>query len=104
MQKDNQAHKQEDESVPDQPELSPIWQELLGGRPLVGQDPSLPGDVGIPTLESDPWSSLLQATGVEIVDLQMKRLQMSDQEVEQMLQVMQEQPTQEKGDDPSARR
>lgn len=63
----------------------------------VGQQPiaSASSDATLPTLEVDPWSTLLHAQGVEVVDLQHIHLSISDQEVEQMLQIMQEQPEQE---------
>lgn len=102
--KDKQKRPQQDQNVPDeqQAELSAAWQELLGRR-VPGQLKQESGnseqqdkDQGvIPTLESDPWSTLIQAKGVEIVDLHKTRLQISDQEVEQMLEVMQEQSAQQ---------
>lgn len=76
------------EPLPAQSELSPVWQELLGGRV---NDPLTPGEIGIPILESDPWWELLHENGVEIIDVQKKHLQMSDQDVEQALQIMREQ-------------
>ncbi len=98
MQKDNQARKQDDNPVSAQPELSAVWQELLGVHPQAEQAP--PGDPGIPTLEKDPWSSLAHANGIEVVDLQKQHLHISDQEVEQVLELMQEQPAPEDGDEP----
>jgi hypothetical protein len=47
-----------------------------------------------PTLESDPWSALLHAKGIEVVDLQQIRLHMSDQDMEQILHIMQESSSQ----------
>lgn len=73
-------------------ELSAIWQELLGGFPFDTKSHITPSEVQIPVLESDPWSALVKAKGVEAVDLQQLRLRMSDQDVEQLLQIMQEQP------------
>lgn len=70
--------------------LSDVWRELLGNRGYEKLGPAFPGDTPIPTLEVDPWSALLQANGVEVVDLQSMHLQISDQEVEQLLQVMHE--------------
>src|SRR5436189_4656129 len=93
----NQNMQQENASLP--PEilaqlegLSDVWRELLGNR--VSERPSLasPADTPIPLLAADPWSALLQANGVEVVDLQHVHLQISDQEVEQMLQVMHDNP------------
>ena len=70
--------------------LSDVWRELLGKREYEKPISAFPSDVPIPTLEVDPWSALLQANGVEVVDLQSIHLQISDQEVEQLLQVMPE--------------
>jgi hypothetical protein len=88
MQKDqkNPAH---------QPELNKVWRELLGQavEPASAKPASAkPADGDIPTLESDPWSELVRAEGTEVVDLHSIRLQMTDQDVEQALQIMQEQP------------
>jgi hypothetical protein len=77
-------------------ELTDVWKELLGHpvqQDVVGQnEPAKPADSNIPTLESDPWSELVHAEGTEVVDLHAIRLQMSDQDVEEALQVMQEEP------------
>ena len=69
-------------------DLSDVWRELLGDRAYEMQLPVVSGNVSIPTLKADPWSALLRANGVEVVDLQHMHLQISDQEVEQILQVM----------------
>jgi hypothetical protein len=75
---------------PDQ--LSDVWRELLGNRWNEKLLSAFPNDAPIPTLEVDPWSALLQAKGVEIVDLQRIHLQISDQEVEQLLEVIPDDP------------
>ena len=81
-----------------QSELSPVWQELLGGRV---NDPGTSGEMGIPVLESDPWRELLREHGVEIIDLQEMHLQISDQDVEEALQIMREQAdSRQDGQDP----
>lgn len=72
-----------------QPELNEVWRELLGQS--VEPVSAKPADGNIPALESDPWSELEHAEGTEVVDLHSIRLQMTDQDVEQALQVMQEQ-------------
>ena len=84
------------EPTPD--ELSDTWQKLLGTHPAgIETNP-----VAIPTsLADDPWSQLLQAQGARIVDLQHVHLQevqisLSELEVDQALQIMQEQPIQGK--------
>ncbi|WP_126595478.1 hypothetical protein [Dictyobacter aurantiacus] len=101
--KDKKKRSQQDQDISDgQQELSAAWQELLG-RQSQGKLQQGADDIervekdqgGIPTLESDPWSTLIQAKGVEIVDLHKTRLQISDKEVEQMLEVMQEQSAQQ---------
>ena len=74
-----------------QSELSEAWQALLRGHPASGSTPSVPAETTRPTIHVDPWQILLHAKGVEIVDLQQLRLHISDQDVEQVLQVMQEQ-------------
>ena len=80
-------------------ELSDIWQKLLGIHPG-GIESSLDPGVIASSLNDDPWSELLQAQGAKIVDLQHVRLQevgisLSELEVEQALQIMQEQPKQD---------
>lgn len=87
--------KENEGPTPVQPELSEVWQELLGGSlPTTAGVPVAPKEAVIPTIESDPWGELVHAQGVEVVDLQKVQLHMSDQDVEQMLQVMQEQAAQ----------
>jgi hypothetical protein len=73
-------------------ELSYVWRELLGSCAYEKPSAALPGDVPVPILDVDPWSALLQANGVEVVDLQHMHLQISDQEVEQLLRVMPDDP------------
>jgi hypothetical protein len=91
-------------------ELSNIWQELLGEQPLDADNSPAASEstsveeveqipeaatptVVIPTLPSDPWSELVQARGTEMIDLSQLQLHMSDQDVEQILQLMQEAQT-----------
>src|ERR1051326_8626070 len=91
----------------DDMELSIIWQELLGGQlhsindadasrdSKKAEETELPPETeahieAIPTLSSDPWSALIQARGTEMVELSQLHLHMSDQDVEQALQLMQE--------------
>ncbi len=70
-------------------EQSDVWQELLG-YPGEQAGSVRPAEGDIPALESDPWNELLHAQGTEVVDLHAIRLRMSDRDVEQVLQVMQE--------------
>jgi len=79
-----------EKKVPD-PELSAVWQELLGRRPAGIAKPSTVDETAIPTLKSDPWRALLQAKGIEVVDLQQLHLHMSDQDLEQILRLIEEQ-------------
>lgn len=95
MQKDHDKKKQE------YGELSAVWQELLGGKPgdADTEEPAEEeAEAAIPTIESDPWSTLVHAKGVETVDLEKLHLHMSEQDVEQMLEVMREQPAQKAQD------
>ena len=86
------------EPTPDQ--LSDTWQKLLGTHPAGIE--TTPDKIVIPTsLADDPWSQLLQAQDARIVDLQHVHLQevqisLSELEVDQALQIMQEQPIQGK--------
>jgi hypothetical protein len=77
-----------------QDELSDTWRELLGNSSAGAHSGITSGEATLPTLESDPWSTLLQAKGIEEVDLQQLHLPVSDQELERLLQIMQEQPAQ----------
>jgi hypothetical protein len=88
---------QEDKSIESShDELSDIWQKLLGIHPT-GKEAN-PDIILIPScLTDDPWSQLLQAQGARVVDLQHmhsqeRQISLSDLEVEQALQIMQEQP------------
>ncbi len=84
-------HNQNNENeAPDQLELSDAWQQLLGSRPLDAETLAALKESMPPTLESDPWSALLHAKGVEVVDLQQIQLHMSDQDMEQILHIIQE--------------
>ncbi|GHO75469.1 hypothetical protein KSD_32400 [Ktedonobacter sp. SOSP1-85] len=71
-------------------ELSATWQELLGkrGDGIDGEQGKEPFEV--PVLSSDPWSELLQTRGNEELDLQQIHLDMSAQDLERALQLMQE--------------
>lgn len=81
---------------PAEEELSEVWKALLNQVPATDTDvQAFSEETAIPTLESDPWNSLLQARGVETVDLQQLHLHMSDQDVEQALQFIQEQAKQQ---------
>ncbi len=98
MQKNNQ--EKEDKQASTQDELNAVWRELLGDLPVEGNGSSTPAATEIPTLESDPWSSLVHEQGIEVVDLQKNLLQIDNGDVEQMLQRMQEQPVHK--DEPSS--
>ena len=74
-----------------EPELSAVWQELLGQRPTDGARSSMVDETAIPILKSDPWRALLQAKGIEVVELQQLHLHMSDQDLEQILRLFEEQ-------------
>ena len=99
MHKENNNQNRQPENMPPPPgvidrldELSYVWRELLGSRAYEGPLTAVPGDAPIPTLDAYPWSALLQAHGVEVIDLQHIHLHISDQEVERLLQVMHDDP------------
>jgi hypothetical protein len=86
--------------IQQQPEVSDPWLELLGGKNLDLQD-SPAGQANDHEesllLANDPWNALLQAQGIEVVDLQRVRLHtiqasQDNLEVEQALERMQEKP------------
>lgn len=99
--------------------LSETWHELLGihaleasvdGEGAEGVEgmagvaaPEVPiGLLELSSFEGDPWSELLHMRGVELVDLQHSELatvhvSLSEVEVEQALQIMQEQAIEEGG-------
>jgi hypothetical protein len=68
--------------------MSDIWRELLGSSP--SEIETTAPDEEVPLLKSDPWSELLQSGGIEIINVQQVHLDMSELDVEQALQVMQE--------------
>src|SRR5437588_13105210 len=78
-------------------ELSDTWCKLLGIHPT-----EIQANTNIAAMSSslgdDPWRELLQAPGVEIIDLQRLHLDevkvaLSELEVEEALQIMQEHPS-----------
>ncbi|QBD81190.1 hypothetical protein EPA93_36535 [Ktedonosporobacter rubrisoli] len=93
--------QEQNEPVSAQSELSETWQELLGILPK-GKHPTAPqvspNNGETPALQEDPWNSLVHAKGIEVVDLQQLHLHMSDQDVEQVLDKMREQPAQDTDD------
>jgi hypothetical protein len=89
--------KDEHQALPQKQELSETWQELLGYKQM--DKAEAPSQEELPALSEDPWIELAHAQGTEVVDLQAIHLQVSDQDVEQALQVMQEQPAQDVGQD-----
>ena len=95
--------------------LSETWHELLGIHPLENlvdgervervegvTASAVPTGLSEPSsFVEDPWSELLHAQGVEMVDLQRSGLatvhvSLSEVEVEQVLQMMQEQIVEER--------
>ena len=102
MQKEDDERLKGQPREGDQTELSNVWLELLGLRPGENRVPTSPDQQAIPILEGDPWRKLLQAENIEFVDLQQVHLPISEREVEQILQLMQEQAAQDQneGKDP----
>jgi len=99
MQKEDDERLNEQPREGNQTELSNVWQELLGLRPGKNRVPTSPDQQAIPILEGDPWRKLLQAENIELVDLQQVHLPISEREVEQILQLMQEQAAQDQNED-----
>ncbi|WP_376797435.1 hypothetical protein [Thermogemmatispora sp.] len=83
-------------------ELSETWRQLLGlasqteqGEERQGEVPTPAEPVVIEPLPNDPWSELVQTRGTEVIDLQRLHAShepLSEQDVEQALQAIQEQP------------
>src|SRR5690348_7989909 len=100
MQKEDNGWLKEQHWKGDQSELSNVWRELLGLRP--GEDcvpkSSVSPRQAIPMLEGDPWTKLLEAENIELLDLKQAHLPISECEVDQMLQLMQEQAAQDQSD------
>ncbi len=82
-------------------DLSEVWQQLLGEHYKRNSKPTgnEANDASIPTLASDPWRVLAHTVGIENIDIQDLRLHMSEQDLERILQIMQEQPARKPGAD-----
>jgi hypothetical protein len=80
----------------DERELSATWRQLLGlEQPTVSREErsGTTGELTIEPLPNDPWSALVHAKGTEVIDLQRLHSShepLSEQDVEQALQVLQE--------------
>jgi hypothetical protein len=99
MQKEDNGQPEKQHWKGDQTELSNVWLELLGLRPSEKPaDRTVPDQRIIPILEGDPWRKLLEAENIERVDLQKVHLPISEREIDQMLQFMQEQDIQDYND------
>jgi len=76
--------------------LSDAWNELLGIHSLgVQAVPNI--SAVVPPVASDPWNELLNAQGVQVIDLQELHLHttdayLNDLDLEQVLRFMQELP------------
>ena len=104
MQKEYDEPKGAKHCEENQAELSNVWLELLGLRRDENSRSAVdPDQQAIPTLKGDPWRKLLEAENIELVDLQQVHLPVSEGEVEQMLQLMQEQTTQGPNDGKGAK-
>jgi len=103
MQSSNHPDKQKfasNSEAQQNPELSEAWKTLLGLSDQPGQT-STPDQAQ--SLASDPWSNLIQAQGMQAIDLQKAHLHdlhstANDDDVEHALDLMQEaeQPSQSK--------
>jgi hypothetical protein len=89
-------------------ELSDTWRQLLGlqeeGATVdlapTGEASSAAPALPVEPLPNDPWSELVQARGTEVIDLQRlhtSHAPLSEQDVEQALEVIQEKPASEQG-------
>ena len=83
-------------------ELSAAWRALLGleasasATTASGDQHSQPPAIVAPVLANDPWSALLQAQGVQVIDLQKlhtqtSRASLDERDVELALKNIQEQ-------------
>ncbi len=80
-----------------EPELSATWQALLGWQAAgEAQTPRADPAASVQSLASDPWSSLLNARGMQPVDLQKIHLHdlrapaSDDHDIENALDIMRE--------------
>jgi hypothetical protein len=92
-----QRLRQELERLRQDGELSEAWRLLLGLQPSEQQEGASEVDptAQVPPVAGDPWSHLLQAQGMQSVDLQKIHLhdlypEASDDDVEQALNLMRE--------------
>lgn len=83
--------EKKDDNISAQLKLSKIWQELLGHCAIEASTQAIPAEAATPAVHADPWYDLLHGKGVEIIDLQRLSLHISDQDVDRLLQVIQEQ-------------
>ena len=104
-QKDNQNNDDLEKIFEQQFELSEVWRQLLGMEAQASTFPAS-SDVamvvvdtdsqeGVPVLSDDPWTHLLHAQGIQVVDLQQTHLHTAqtsaeDSDVEHALDIMQE--------------
>jgi len=81
-----------------EPEISEVWQQLLNRIPMEPEarleQVAHYDSVAVQPLASDPWSALVNAQGIQTVDLQhvrsALRLTPTERDVEQALHLMQE--------------
>ena len=107
-QNDNLNYNDFEKKIERQLELSDAWRQLLG---MEAQASSLPtehqtapnqpivadasSEEGVLVLSNDPWTQLIRAQGVQVVDLQQAHLHsaqasVEDSDVEHALDIMQE--------------
>jgi len=100
MQSQNENGKQQpatEQDLAQNPELSAAWRALLGlqSTPAGENGQQVDPAAQVQPQASDPWSALLQARGMETVDLQKIHLRAlhpaaSDEDIEHALNIMQE--------------
>ncbi len=82
--------EEQNDTLRAQPEVSEPWQPLSRDHPASSPMPVAPAESARSSVDVDPWQALIHAKGIEVVDLQQLHLHISDQDVEQVLQVMEE--------------
>ena len=104
MQSQDTKVDQNNDELEKQLELSEAWRQLLGMETdAINRVPTTPASAQedadainrVPTLSGDPWSSLVHASGIQVVDLQQVHIHtaqppMNERDVEHALDIIQE--------------
>lgn len=103
-QNDNLNYNDFEKKIERQLELSDAWRQLLGMEAQASSLLAAPNQLivadagseeGVLVLSNDPWTQLIHAQGVQVVDLQQAHLHpaqasVADSDVEHALDIMQE--------------